>query len=129
MPKKAEHYLKAEIMMRTREKISCVPPAFYQERFINFIQQKVLDPHKSDSRRIQKCAKVLDYKEFMRMYKHYHTQNPGEMSKLRATSDIGTPSTRSLGIKRIAPPQKIRSYILAVLMTTAVGSVFYYYLK
>ena len=52
LPKKAEHYLKAEILMRTRAKISCVPPDFYQERFIDFIQRKVLDPHKSDSLKI-----------------------------------------------------------------------------
>ena len=52
--------------MRTKEKISCVPPDFYQERFIEFIQKKVLDPHKSDSVRVQRCAKVLDHKDFMK---------------------------------------------------------------
>jgi 1-phosphatidylinositol-4-phosphate 5-kinase len=129
LPKRAEHYLKAEVLMRTMEKISCVPPAFYQERFMNFIQRKVLDPHKSDSLRVQKCAKVLDYKEFMKMYKQYHAQHPEEMSKLRAASPVGTPSAKSLRVSRIEPPQKIKSYILAVLMTTAVGSVIYYYLK
>ena len=62
--KKAETLLKTKIYLNPAVLISCVPPAMYRQRFVNFIVKKVLSPHRVEAYKPEDDDMIFDSEQF-----------------------------------------------------------------
>ena len=63
--KKMENFFKTKILLREEHLISCIEPISYQKRFLQFMLNDVLRPHKLDRNKVAYLSKAVDYDKFM----------------------------------------------------------------
>lgn len=67
--KKMENFFKTSILLREEHLISCIEPISYQQRFLQFMLNDVLSPHKLDRTKVAYLSKAVDYDKFMKLYR------------------------------------------------------------
>ena len=66
--KMIESFYKTTLLMQDKQLVSCQNPAYYQERFINFISKEVLRTNLTDISIRNDLRKALDLSTFQSIY-------------------------------------------------------------